>query len=628
MVLDDYLLAQKSNKSKINERPTNGNYIFADVLDRMAAFIVDLFLIFIPIMKLISAPFNTSIYDLKYLGQLDQLDIHRLWIVGLYVLCYLLYQSFFLSKYGATPGKKIFKIKVIVLFTRETPGVFSSIIRTVFILFEVMMFPVTLFMFLTHKDRRMLHDRVVDTITVSTKANLVKSHPVEISYVKAMYTSFLLMYFMLAIAPVFMGGSFESVAKNKTPDKCYKLESYNTQEFSKYVSTFLAGKQSLDCFDANASLALDIKETREQGYVAKFLSIKKANGSFKLLKSYKDRICNTSSIACKVADHMLYGKRSKVKVEKLYTQIHRASKSPFNVWLLGKMLKENNYKMVSRFSKRAAIDSSIKDFYGAAKVKLLWAFKDRSKSTRLANKLFKGTSSVVTTELAQWMCYKKLNVSCALAEAPSCEKFLKGFLSNPSTPMSELTYIKTAECNAQGEELGQVYSDTSKLVENVNSKILLYALNAFDNGEFEKSFGHLKTLLTSETSDDNYKKEAALRMINMSLNQEQWSEVYAWWLSAHHSLEWEQVGVALLAKNNKFGTFDVAAKISVSLEGYLNQTPGVLQQMIIAHYYAGNKLKAGQIYKGFKKSAPLRGTASVEKLFKEAEDQLKKGGHK
>jgi len=145
----------KNIKNNTSQKP---KYIYAKYTSRIKAFITDMFMIYAPILY-ISA---YVIMDGKDDFQASQLA--PLLSTTLYGLIYAL----LLSKFGQTPGKKAYEMKVVDSKNGKNIGFFRAIIRFIAFLFTASTL-LGLLLPLYRKDKKALHDLLVNTLVVVEK---------------------------------------------------------------------------------------------------------------------------------------------------------------------------------------------------------------------------------------------------------------------------------------------------------------------------------------------------------------------------------------------------------------------------------------------------------------------------
>jgi len=151
-------LKQQSKQLKKIKEELKAKVHYARYVDRIKAFITDMFMIYAPILYIITYVF---------LGGKDDFQASQLApLAG--VSIYGIIYSILLAKLGQTPGKKAYTMKVVDVNTKENISFFRAILRFVAFLFSATIFLGLLVPFY-RKDNRALHDLIAGTIVVVSK---------------------------------------------------------------------------------------------------------------------------------------------------------------------------------------------------------------------------------------------------------------------------------------------------------------------------------------------------------------------------------------------------------------------------------------------------------------------------
>jgi len=143
---------QKKQQSQSKDKPT---IHYAHYPDRIKAFITDMFMIYAPILYLITY---------VILGGKDEFQSSQ-WAPLFGVTLYGVIYAFLIAKFGQTPGKKAYEIIVVDDKTHKNIGFFRAFIRFVAFLFSATI----LFGLLTpfyRKDKKALHDMIASTVEI------------------------------------------------------------------------------------------------------------------------------------------------------------------------------------------------------------------------------------------------------------------------------------------------------------------------------------------------------------------------------------------------------------------------------------------------------------------------------
>ncbi|MDQ7060310.1 MAG: RDD family protein [Sulfurimonas sp.] len=149
---------KKQSKNK-PETKTVETIIYATYPNRIKALITDLFMIYMPILYIITYVFMDGADDFKS-SQLAP-------FVG--VLTYALIYSVLLAKFGQTPGKKAYDIQVVDSKSHQKIVIFRAFWRFICFIFSATTF-FGLLLPLFRKDKKSLHDILSGTIVRAFKS--------------------------------------------------------------------------------------------------------------------------------------------------------------------------------------------------------------------------------------------------------------------------------------------------------------------------------------------------------------------------------------------------------------------------------------------------------------------------
>ena len=131
---------------------------YATIPDRIKAFITDMFMIYVPILYIITY---------VVLGGKDEFqasDIAPFVGVLLYGIIYVV----FLYKSGQTPGKRAYTMRVVDAKTHEKISLNQAILRFIGFLLSATILIGLIFPFY-RKDKRSLHDLIANTVVLAEK---------------------------------------------------------------------------------------------------------------------------------------------------------------------------------------------------------------------------------------------------------------------------------------------------------------------------------------------------------------------------------------------------------------------------------------------------------------------------
>lgn len=145
---------------QIIERFERENITLATIRRRAFAYTVDEVLISILLTIIF---FGKIPQDATYEQTLNLLNS----LFSYVILLKIIYQTFFVWYYGATPGKIVFKIRVISTIDLENPSLIYSLNRAIVRIISESLFYVGFLWALTNPKRETWHDKVAKTLVVN-----------------------------------------------------------------------------------------------------------------------------------------------------------------------------------------------------------------------------------------------------------------------------------------------------------------------------------------------------------------------------------------------------------------------------------------------------------------------------
>jgi len=147
--------SRQNNNQKIKDTQ---KIAYAKVVDKIKAFITDMFMIYAPILYVIAY---------VVMGGKDEFQSSQLApLMG--VSMYGLIYAILISKFGQTPGKKAYTMKVVDDKTHENISFFRALFRYLAFLFSATIL-LGLFTGFYRKDKKSLHDIICNTIEIEVE---------------------------------------------------------------------------------------------------------------------------------------------------------------------------------------------------------------------------------------------------------------------------------------------------------------------------------------------------------------------------------------------------------------------------------------------------------------------------
>ena len=147
---------KKQSQTNKRVKSEQQKVVFAKYTDKIKALITDTFMMYIPILYIITYVFLDGKDDFQASQSAPFIA------VSLYGLIYAL----FISKFGQTPGKKAYNIKVVDAKTHRQISFFRAFFRFIAFLFSATIL-LGLIVPLYRKDKRALHDLLAKTCEIA-----------------------------------------------------------------------------------------------------------------------------------------------------------------------------------------------------------------------------------------------------------------------------------------------------------------------------------------------------------------------------------------------------------------------------------------------------------------------------
>jgi len=144
---------------EIEEKLYREDLSLADVKKRTVAFVIDEFLLSIILVLSLWDAFTSAktMEDMLALSNSFMLE---------YIAIKIIYQTFFVTQYGATLGKILMKIRIVEIRTMQTPNILSALNRSIFRIISEMFFYLGFLWGMLDPMRQAWHDKTAKTLVV------------------------------------------------------------------------------------------------------------------------------------------------------------------------------------------------------------------------------------------------------------------------------------------------------------------------------------------------------------------------------------------------------------------------------------------------------------------------------
>lgn len=577
----------------------------ASPVRRFAATIIDNSILLWPFISLFVSPFLRSTKEYLLVGDEGGSEAAMIlaWLLG---ACFvLLYQSFFLSFYGATPGKKIMGLKVVRIWDgEERPTFMAAFGRSLFWMGSWIFLGFPFLAILSDSRRRSFHDRAVDTIVLSSRRSLASPPPGlrDIVVVRSLIWCFT----FVVLSGLFAVGFYEFKRSEKSPAEALGLktkeeckvvaEAYEAwpdengttaSRLSVAMSLFAAGQLERECLEAEARNPFLTEDEASLAYLAK--SFVHADNQ-ELSDLYLEQVCSDDrkSDDCVIAEVIEAMSADDFEaVDKKFGELGQEGRVYSKIWALRQYLREERFEDANEFIDGMPDNKWLADFSVPARIKVLWGMKKREESRAAAATAFDALGKEEKFDLASWMCFEEAADSCDQTQVKSCSIFSRYMQNDPELLTdfdSAMTQLKVAECG-DGDEVKQLAS------QEINVEVKELAMSVAESNDDQ-----LRELLLRTDAREEVREEAALYLVELAKKTEDVELVQKMWSEREGGLNWERVGLKLFgvwqAKKDWPKAVEVGERLLTSLR---DSDTEFVQDYVVSLYRAGMMKEAFQM---------------------------------
>ena len=194
MVIQDWSTNRRASAQESRLDTSELPLRLARPLDRLAAAIIDVFILLVPLYILLSAPLKRWMMTSFILGSESDFLATIIAMVLLAMVILVVYQTGLHYFFGATIGKRVFDLRVVPLFHGEKLGFWDHCLRSGIWVLELVCLGLPWLSVFSNPKRRPLHDRFCDTVVVTRSPSGV-SGPLywERALVRGLFASLLAM---------------------------------------------------------------------------------------------------------------------------------------------------------------------------------------------------------------------------------------------------------------------------------------------------------------------------------------------------------------------------------------------------------------------------------------------------
>ncbi len=623
---DEKIAMVKENFEKFEEASKDQflktkSFRLADPIDRLAAFIIDVGIIFF-ISILILAPIQKKIQEAYLINDFQGAIFNIFLSWGIASLILIFYWSFFIFYSGSTIGKRIFQIKVISLWPQYTLNLLDAFTRSIIHFFELFFIGVFHLSIFSDPRRRLLHDRLSNTIVVSTSYRK-SNHP---SYKEAIFAKLLFIFIFI----IFLGGIALKIYKgieyiNLSENKIFKIKKCEIIEnaskdwpndknsrLSVALGLYAAGVIQEDCLKRETHYSFGNEEEMSNAYLAKtFLTYSHAE----LSNSYIRYICEKyeTSEACQFTQFMSLlaeedWERAKEKLELILPN----ASAHVIIWGIKYFEKVKDYNKVLELIKKLWPEKYLSEFLGSHRIIALSGIEKYSESEVAFKSISEYLDRTQKYKIASWLCYKQLNKSCNNLTNASCSLVQKNKIQSfsNSNDLYFLLNLRLKSCMGYNKD----YKDLLSKSFPSSIKDYLSSLVFESEGKMKQAKKKLRVVIQNEPNNSIISYAAKIKLLDLITEIPELERYQHEWIKSWSiiSWDWKFIGQKLMKKLNKNGLYKSSLKVGKFLfkkDPYYQSTN---QELVTAYCESGSFKICERLFN----KRDFRSPASSQKEYK------------
>ena len=652
--------------------------------DRLASHVADLVLL-VPIMALAMAPFRRAIMEAKLLDRTFDSDWSLIQGLVAALAVGVLWETFFISLWGTSPGRAIFGIRVVDVWTGEKPRPFHAFTRALTWWGSCLVLGAPFFGVYGNMKRRPLHDRVADTEVRSRNTRRQSAPPrlTELAFGSLFATGAVFFASLVLTSQAFVLKEHAKLADaSDRPQLCSDVSIAREQweshdavptRISVAMSLSAAGAIDSSCLEVEADYALWGDQGRILGYLAKGLI--RFGSDTEEADQYFSKVCDLEpdSDSCRLVGWY----RSLPSVDDDTGEMERTEENMQGLERLARSMVPNGPRVARTggvvpdwmrlivlrelFVKKA--DSSLilqltqdpakHEAVGAKLVEYrARAFWRLDRKADAKSTVFAAADALPRRQrvvLTSWLCNRELYESssansCSADAARACdmmERSADEASGDLSIPTFLVASLRNAECRIEnGRTTSATLNEIAKHIEEPTGRRLAEAIRLLRSDERVKGLAELREIAsTSQAEEDIFVTEANIRLVEEMAkrapeDREATRELVGLrerWFASRDARRYADWGRALFTALSKRQEWGKAAEVGVILGGEYEADRLLQGRIAIAAWKAGRQKLATELVDSLEKTrfpASLETEKSAPGSEAEVLEQIRRSGRR
>lgn len=558
MVIPDWSVSQKVRSPELHmtQGAAKSKWPLAKPSERMAAGILDLFVVLMPAFVLISAPLKRGLTASLIVGAESDFLLVSALMLALAIFTILFYQTFCIYRFGFTVGKRIIGLQVVSIFDDKQISAWNSFLRAGVWTLESLGLGLPWLSVFSNDLRRPLHDRLSDTIVIRSQARVGVGQPErwERSLVRGVYVIFILLFSLGGLIQIRALGekmkiehSLLSVANNNKDESECEIVSQNVESEHEHnrlnmaMTLYAAGLADRSCLESEVE-----KEVANQvpmgaiTYLAQaFIYADEAEVS----NSYLDKVCTEAPGSAECSMSQLVANWSNEDWSSVDSVLRSAPKGSgyLEIWGVRHYMKQAQYAAALKMLDELLSRREVMEFNVTQRVKALFNSYRETEAVAALKQAMVALPEDEGHDLESWVCSQQLQSSCTATESVACREVTKtdDRQIDFDNSTEALAKVLTRECERGASEVD--YEKMASSTQDENWKTLFHA-----NQLAQKSKNHAAAELyfriaASESAPELIRVEAVRRLAN-SVTPAQAQDLIEIWNGFESKESWVKAG--------------------------------------------------------------------------------------
>lgn len=634
-------------------------------LDRLAAAMADL-VIFMPIATVVIAPLRRQSSLAQMLGHETDWTVAILSGLVLGFLLFVLYQTVFIALWGATPGKKVFGIRVESIWNGKKPKPLSAFLRAIAWALEVFCAGAPFAAVYGNEKRRPFHDRLSDTVVVSARASAppagLPTVP-ELTLASGITAASLGIIALIAIASLVRlkaelqdGTAVASEMESKgllchavteaqqkwTPNLGNHDPSIAALKPESRLDVALAlfGAEALDenCLQMEADYSIWQNQQSTTAYLAEAM-VNADNED--LHNSYLDKACakEEKSYACGIAHLMRHdaqddadantpeAKANEVDdadyVDELLQVTDSATPSYFKVWMIRRLMEESRYREALARIDEVSPHRSIGYFFARERMRALWNLDKKSDARLAMRSSIEALDSEQRVEMAQWLCFNEASSEGCTDDTRYACNLMRSAVDHESrwfeSPEIVATYVHGESCRGDLNE--KHLTELRERLPEGQGKDYVQGLEFLRQNDRKKATQVFRKIASDHEQNETFFVEANVQLAELAESPAELKQLKSAWMAMQPSELWRYFGLRLTHRFTALRAWNESLEVGLRMIETDRNDRQVYKTLVIAAYRSGDS----RLARGFLDS--LRSIDGRENLSDSQAEDRSVGSH-